>query len=33
MLGGTGERNAYGGCVYALTKARAKALEAVRSAR
>jgi uncharacterized protein YecT (DUF1311 family) len=33
MLGRTGEPNAYGGCVYAMTKARAKALEADRSAR
>jgi len=33
MLGGTGEPNAYGDCVYAMTKARVKALEADLSAR
>ena len=33
MLGGTGESNAYGDCVYAMTKARVLALEADRSAR
>ena len=33
MLGGTGESNAYGDCVYAMTKARVKALEDARSAR
>jgi len=33
MLGGTGESNAYGNCVYAMTKERVKALEAARSAR
>ncbi|AXC15531.1 hypothetical protein ACPOL_6295 [Acidisarcina polymorpha] len=33
MLGGTGEPNAYGDCVYAMTKTRVKALEAVRNAR
>ena len=33
MLGGTGEPSAYGDCVYAMTKARVKALEADRSAR
>ena len=33
MLGGTGEPVAYGDCVYAMTKARAMALEADRSAR
>lgn len=33
MLGGTGEPNVYGDCLYAMTKARVKALEADRSAR
>ena len=33
MLGGTGESNVYGDCLYAMTKARVKALEADRSAR
>ena len=33
MLGGTGEPVVYGDCVYAMTKARVKALEADRSAR
>ncbi len=33
MLGGTGEPNVFGGCRYAMTKARVKALEAARSAR
>ena len=33
MLGGTGESNVYGDCLYAMTKARVKALEANRSAR
>ena len=33
MLGGTGEPNVYGDCLYAMTKARVQALEADRSAR
>ncbi len=33
MLGGTGESNVYGDCLYAMTKARVQALEAARSAR
>ena len=33
MLGGTGEPIAYGDCLYSMTKARVKALEAARSAR
>ena len=33
MLGGTGEPTVFGDCVYAMTKARVKALEAVRNAR
>ncbi len=33
MLGGTGEPIAYGDCLYSMTKARVKALEADRSAR
>ena len=33
MLGGTGESGAYGDCLYAMTKARVKALEETRSAR
>ncbi len=33
MLGGTGEPTVSGDCVYAMTKARVKALEADRSAR
>lgn len=33
MLGGTGEPTVYGDCLYAMTKARVKALEAYRSAR
>ena len=33
MLGGSGESNAFGDCVYAMTKARVKALEAARDAR
>lgn len=33
MLGGTGEPNVYGDCLYAMTKARVTALEADRSAR
>ena len=31
MLNGTGESNAYGDCVYAMTKARVLALEELRS--
>ena len=33
MLGGTGEPIVYGDCLYAMTKARVKTLEAYRSAR
>lgn len=33
MLNGTGESNVYGECLYTMTKARVKALEAYRSAR
>ena len=33
MLGGTGESNVYGTCLYAMTKARVQALEADRSSR
>ncbi|MGI4756204.1 MAG: lysozyme inhibitor LprI family protein [Janthinobacterium lividum] len=33
MLNGSGESNVYGDCLYAMTKARVKALEAARSAR
>lgn len=33
MLNGTGESNVYGDCLYAMTKARVKALEEVRRAR
>jgi uncharacterized protein YecT (DUF1311 family) len=33
MLGGTGEPTVFGGCRYAMTKARVKTLEAARSAR
>ena len=33
MLGGTGEPIVYGDCIYSMTKARVKALEAARSAR
>ncbi len=33
MLGGTGESNAYGSCLYLMTKARVMALEEARNAR
>ncbi len=33
MLGGTGEPIAYGNCLYSMTKARVKALEAARNSR
>ncbi len=33
MLGGTGEPVGYGDCIYAMTKARVRALQAYRSAR
>ena len=33
MLGGTGEPIAYGACLYSMTKARVKTLEAYRNAR
>lgn len=33
MLNGSGESNVYGDCVYTMTKARVKALEAAHSTR